>query len=336
MRDLVLRVINNNVVTDLDITSDIPLRLDISTFDNSRIGVLFGVGSQTFDLPGTKKNNQFFNNAYDIGALNVPALYDFVSAAVLLDGDEILTGNMQLQEVVASEDGYVTYKVTVVDQAIQFTSELDGDFIANADFSDYNHNLTVGFITASWSGSNNDADLPLNGAVYYPLVDYGNDGEESYYSLDPSGSLPFIQFSGIATTTGSIDNARSPLAYQQLLPAMRGKELLDVIADQAGFTYTSSFANTTTQAFKDIYVLAKSRDTLGPTSAGASNETFSGSASGQSLPTIGPGGVNPLLETAIVVAVASRLQQAKISTLVEILRKLTKKQTINANETVVL
>ena len=110
MRDLVLRVTVNNVVTDLDIDSNIPLRLDISTFDNSRVGVLFGVGSQTFDLPGTKKNNVFFNNAYDIGATDIPALYDFIGAAVLLDGDEILAGNLQLQEVITSEDGYVTYK----------------------------------------------------------------------------------------------------------------------------------------------------------------------------------------------------------------------------------
>ena len=303
MRDLVLRVTNNNVVTDLDVNAEIPLRLDISTFDNSRIGVLFGVGSQTFQLPGTKKNNAFFNNAYDIGAIDIPALYDFVSAAVLLDGDEILTGNMQLLEVVSSDDGYVTYKVTVVDQAIQFTSELDGDFIANADFSDYNHNLTIAFITGSWSGSANNADLPLSGAVYYPLVDYGNDGEEAYYSLDPSGSLPFIQFSGIETTSGSIDNQRTPLAYQQLLPAIRGKELLDVICDQAGFTYTSSFANSSSEAFKNVYVLAKSRDTLGPTSAGASNETFSGSNSAdQAIGTVGPGGSNPLLTTAILAA----------------------------------
>jgi len=303
MRDLVLRVINNNVVTDLDVNAEIPLRLDISTFDNSRIGVLFGVGSQTFDLPGTKKNNAFFNNAYDIGALDIPALYDFVSAAVLLDGDEILTGNMQLQEVISSEDGYVTYKVTIVDQAIQFTSELDGKFIANADFSDYDHNLSVAFITGSWSGSANNADLPLSGAVYYPLVDYGNDGEEAYYSLDPSGSLPFIQFSGIATTSGSIDNQRTPLAYQQLLPAIRGTELLGVIADQAGFIYTSSFANQSSEAFKNVYVLAKSRDTLGPTSAGASNEQFSGSAtSNQAIGTVGPGGSNPLQTTSEIVS----------------------------------
>ena len=285
MRDIVLRVINNNRVTDLDIDSNIPLRLDISNFDNSRIGVVFGVGSQTFELPGTKKNNLFFNNAYDIGATDIPSLYDFIPASVLIDGDEVLTGNLQLIEVVASEDGYVTYKVNVVDQAIQFTSELDGKFIVNADFSAYDHNLTAAFITGSWSGSENNSDLPLNGAVYYPLVDYGNDGDEEYYAVDPSGSLPFIQFSGLATATGSLDNVLTPLAFQQLLPAIRCTELLDVIAAQAGFEYTSSFANLTSEAFKNVYVLAKSTDRLGPTSAGASNETFSGSLSGnQTLP----------------------------------------------------
>ena len=277
MRDLVLRVTYENVVTDLDIDSNIPLRLDISAFDNSRIGVLFGVGSQTFDLPGTKKNNVFFKNAYDIGATDTPALYDFIGAAVLLDGDEILAGNMQLQEIITSMDGYVTYKVSVVDQAIQFTSNLDGAFVVDGDFSALNHNLSVEYITGSWSQSADLGDLPLSGAVYYPLVDYGNDGQEEYNILNPSGSLPFIQFSGITDATGSIDNEKTPLQYQQLLPAIRGKELLDVMCDQAGFTYTSSFANLETEAFKNVYVLAKSQDNLGPTSAGASNEQVSSS-----------------------------------------------------------
>ena len=280
MRDLVLRVTYENVVTDLDIDSKIPLRLDISAFDNSRIGVLFGVGSQTFDLPGTKKNNIFFKNAYDIGATDTPALYDFVDANVLIDGDEVLAGNLQLLEIITSVDGFVTYKVTVVDQAIQFTSNLDSQFVVNGDFSGLDHNLSVEFITGSWSGSSNVGDLPLSGAVFYPLVDYGNDGQEAYNLLDPSGSLPFIQFSNIATASGSIDNESTPLQFQQLLPAIRGKELLDVICDQAGFTYTSSFANLTTEAFKNVYVLSKSTDNLGPTSIGASNEQVSSSLSG--------------------------------------------------------
>jgi hypothetical protein len=217
MRDLVLRVTYENVVTDLDIDSNIPLRLDISAFDNSRIGVLFGVGSQTFDLPGTKKNNVFFKNAYEIGATDTPALYNFVDASVLLDGDEILAGNMQLLEVITSVDGYVTYKVTVVDQAIQFTSNLDSAFVVNGDFSSLNHNLSVEFITGSWSGSSNIEDLPLSGAVFYPLVDYGNDGREAYFNLDPSGSLPFIQFSNIASATGSIDKRINTITISTII-----------------------------------------------------------------------------------------------------------------------
>ena len=291
MRDLVLRITYENVVTDLDIDSNIPLRLDISAFDNSRIGVLFGVGSQTFDLPGTKKNNVFFKNAYEIGATDTPALYNFIPASILLDGDEVLAGSMQLLETITSEDGYVVYKVILVDQLIQFTSNLEGAFISNADFSALNHNLSIEFITGSWSSSANITDLPLNGAVYYPMIDYGNDGNINYFSGDlSSGSLPYIQFSGREDATGSIDNQSTPMTYQQFLPAIRSKELLDIICAQVGFSYTSSFANLTSSAFKDTYVLAKSTDTLGATSAGASNEQFSGSlASNQAVPA--PAGV---------------------------------------------
>jgi len=265
-RDLILRATFGNEIVDLDIDRKIPLRLDISAVDNAEVGVLFGVGSQTFDLPGTKKNNNFFRHAYNIGATQVPSMYNFIPASVLIDGDEVLNGNMQLIEVVTSEDGYVDYKVSIVDQAVQFASEIEGDFIVNADFTDFNHTMSVDFITGSWSGSNNIADLPLSGAVYYPVIDYGNDGEIDYAALDPSGSLPLVQFSGLTAASGSIDNEGTPMAFQQFLPAIRGKELLDIICAQAGFTYTSSFANLSSEAFKNIYVLAKSKEGLGPTS----------------------------------------------------------------------
>ena len=51
-------------ITDLEIDSSIPLRLDISAVQNTEIGKLYGIGSQTFVLPGTKANNQFFKHAY--------------------------------------------------------------------------------------------------------------------------------------------------------------------------------------------------------------------------------------------------------------------------------
>ena len=46
---------------DLEIDNNIPLRLDISAVQNTDIGKSYGIGSQTFVLPGTKANNQFFH-----------------------------------------------------------------------------------------------------------------------------------------------------------------------------------------------------------------------------------------------------------------------------------
>ena len=56
--DLILRVIYNGVTTDLDVDIDVPLRLDISAVQNTDIGKVYGIGSQTFYLPGTNKNNR--------------------------------------------------------------------------------------------------------------------------------------------------------------------------------------------------------------------------------------------------------------------------------------
>ena len=61
MGDLILRVYYEDPFTrqgdwhDLDIDSNIPLRLDISAVENTEIGGIFGVGSQTFNLPGTRR-----------------------------------------------------------------------------------------------------------------------------------------------------------------------------------------------------------------------------------------------------------------------------------------
>lgn len=60
MADLVLRAYHNGQWNDLDIDSNIPLRLDVSAVENTNIGSIYGVGSQTFNLPGTRNNNAFF------------------------------------------------------------------------------------------------------------------------------------------------------------------------------------------------------------------------------------------------------------------------------------
>ena len=251
--DVIIRATYQGVVYDLDVNIDTPIRLNISAIENSEIGSTFGVSSQNFELPGTNLNNQFFKHAYMVGADNVPALYQSVSAKVIYNGQSLMAGDMQLSEIIADEYGYVSYKVTVNDQTVGFKEALTGKFIRNCDWSDYSGlDYSMSQVLASWSGSVKGGDL------YYPLSNYGvNANTSTTASLTPfnflSGSYP--------STRARINNPNTPLKVQQFLPAIKAKVVLDKIFDQAGFAYTGSFFDN--PEFDNLYVLTKSQDALG-------------------------------------------------------------------------
>ena len=250
--DVIIRATYQGVVYDLDVNVDTPIRLNISAIENSEIGSTFGVSSQNFELPGTNLNNQFFKHAYMIGADNVPALYQSVSAKVIYNGQSLMAGDMQLSEIIADEYGYVSYKVTVNDQTVGFKEALTGKFIRNCDWSDYEDlDYSMSQVLASWSGSVKGGDL------FYPLSNYGTNPNSVTSSITPfnflSGSYP--------STRARINNATTPLKVQQFLPAVKAKVVLDKIFDQAGFSYTGSFFNN--PEFDNLYVLTKSQDQLG-------------------------------------------------------------------------
>ena len=110
------------------------MRLDISTVDNQEIGTVFGITSQNFNLPGTNTNNKFFNHAYLESAVDIPGLYNTLQCDVLRNGETLLQGTLQLNEVVTSEDGFITYDVTVSNRVVEFNEALKDKFFYEANF----------------------------------------------------------------------------------------------------------------------------------------------------------------------------------------------------------
>ena len=197
---VVIRVIYESVTYDLDIQEDIPLRLDVSAIENSDIGEFFGVGSQTFDLPGTKNNNRFFKHAYNIGGEDIPAFYNTIDGIVISKGETILKGQFQLLETIKDEAGYVVYKCQVSDETVQFKDNIQNKLIRNADWDEYEHTLNVANITGSWQNQ------LLDGKVYYPLANYGYDDPES------QGNYPQFAFSGTGFN-GNFFNVKNQPTY---------------------------------------------------------------------------------------------------------------------------
>jgi len=264
--DLVIKVEYGGEITNLTVDTSVPLRIEMSAVESQELGKFFGIGSQTFNLPGTKENNAFFNYAFDVATDDIPAFYNTLPCSVILNGETLLIGSLQLTQVVASEDGYVTYEVQVVDKVLEFEQALGSKLIKNANWSPYTHTLTSQSVVDSWSNG------LLSGSVYYPIADYGRSQAETLYS-----QAPIIQ---ISASSGYIGNATTPMLLSQVLPAIRVKDTMDVIFDQVGFTYTGSF--TETDDFNNLYILNKPKEGLGVVLDGATSSDFSaGSPSNQ-------------------------------------------------------
>ena len=247
MAQSLIRVVYDGQTYDLDMAEDIPIRVEVSSIENTRIGNTFGAGSQVFTLPGTKNNNKFFKHGYSVGAQDIPGFYNSIPGFVIYGGGTLLDGQFQLIQVITDANGYVSYECRISDTVVKLSDTLGSSLIVDADWSDLDHALTYANISASW---NNEL---LSGSVYYPLAQYGFDNPDNI-------QLPFFSFTG-SNVGNYISNPLTPIQANQLLPAVRVKDTLDKIFSQAEFRYTGSFQNSA--GFNDLYILPKPQDTLG-------------------------------------------------------------------------
>ena len=279
---IILRVTNDRgVVADLQPIEDIDLRLNISAIENTEIGVQFGISSQEFSIAGDNDANQFFGNLYNLGATPAVALQNSVDCQVLSDGQETFTGKLYIRNIIADQEGYTIYNVVVVNETIDFKYRIQNLALNDPkfDFSAYNHSFTAANVTGSWTNN------LFSGSIVYPNIHYGNDGNPD------CPNYAFAGYSPGAALENTIDNANSPLRLQDFKPAIKVRDVIDVIfsgsytSGSIGYQYTSSFFES--EYFNNLYLLTTANDALGP----ANNSPVSQSAwvyrSGSTQTTIG-------------------------------------------------
>ena len=218
----------------LDLFKDEDIRVSDNVTGLFDLGTLPSDFTRQITLPGTRKNNDFFEHVYDISITN-PFLFatnQKVEAYIDFDGFYLASGYLQLDKVNVVGNKYIeSYEVSIYGTVSSFAREINRANITDLNnLTEYNHTASMTNITASWEG-----DL-FGGDIVYPMVDYGKNIE---YSL-ASGSY------GINTTKGA-------LSVQDFKPAIRAKVIFDKIFDEYGFTYESDFM--TSSIWNDIYLL---------------------------------------------------------------------------------
>jgi hypothetical protein len=209
----------------LDIFKDEEILLSDNVTGLFDLGVLPADFTRQISLPGTKKNNAFFEHVYDISIINpdtfatnikVPAYFDF-------DGIYLAQGYLQLNKVNVLANKFIdSYEISIYGSLSSFAREINRSYLTDmtSSLAHLNHTASLESITGSWTGN------LYSGSIVYPLAEYG---QKLTYT-------PESAFFGIDSGEGS-------MFVQDFKPSIRVKEVWDAIFREYGFTYSGSFWN---------------------------------------------------------------------------------------------
>ena len=227
---LAIRVVVGTDLVFLDLYQNEPVLMNISFSEIQNITSKNSAFSQSFQLPGTKVNNQVFDYYYDISSTPINFNPNNKFPAVMTwDGLEILDGNMRLESVIIDKDEII-YNVTFYNQIGDLAANIGDKFLNQVDTTSINHPFTEAVIYESQIDPNL---FRLTGATSYSYQDgrtfWGlyNVGYEYSDSLSGAGLSQFYtNMTGIAGSPGitiSAGQKRFKIVY-----ADPNKEVLNV------------------------------------------------------------------------------------------------------------
>ena len=226
------QLVANDIILDLFQDEDILLSDNITgLFD---LGIIPADFTRQITLPGSKKNNDFFEHVYDISVQSPDTFATNIKVPCYLDfnGVYLAQGYLQLNKVNVLANKFIdSYEVTIFGAVSSFAREINRSFLTDlSSLSAYNHTASFNNISASWAGE------LFSGSIRYPLAEYG--AKFKFTSGDP--------FFGIDDDAGG-------LTVQDFKPAIKMKLVWDAIFSEAGYTYSSSFIDN--GGFDDIYLV---------------------------------------------------------------------------------
>ena len=145
-----------------DIRQDLGMQLSYAIDDVNKYGSRETSFSKTIVLPGTANNNKIFgfvgelgsNNLYAPGAANVFSNFNpaqTTKAELRANGLLLLKGVFRLTGVM-QDKGHIEYEGNLFGELGGFISAIGDGKLQDLNFSEYNHQYTVGAITGSWDG----------------------------------------------------------------------------------------------------------------------------------------------------------------------------------------
>jgi hypothetical protein len=237
---------DGQVILDLYEDENIPLTLSVDDFKN--VAEKVQSYSKAFNLPATKRNNQIFENLFELtrSAQNFLTFNPYAKTKSVLkqDGFTLFEGYLRVLDI-QDKEGEISYNVNLYSEVISFADTLKDKTFSQLDFTELEHLYNKTQIKNSWNDSGTG-------------ITYTNSSTSGFRNDFKTVKYPFVDWTHqilISDGLGNNSTAGFPeltALEQAFRPFINIKYLIDRIFQDTEFTYTSDFFDSTD--FKSLYM----------------------------------------------------------------------------------
>ena len=218
---------------DLDVSGETDIAITYSIQDLVDITKRRGAFSKTIALPSTKGNDAAFRHAYNVQSfVGGFTPNKQVKCALWNDGVQVFAGTMQLLSISVTK-GQATYEVAIYGEEVSLFGEMAGvKLVDTTGVTGMNHYFGNALVTGSWDDTYADAS-----GFVYGIVDAA--GHFHCYDVtNPIGPLAPL----FSSVTPIFDRF---IPIELMRPNIWVKKMVDLIFEQHGLRYSSTFFDTT-------------------------------------------------------------------------------------------
>jgi len=230
---------DGQVILDLYEDENIPLTLSVDEFKN--VAEQVQSYSKAFNLPATKRNNQIFENLFEVtrSAQNSITFNPYVRSRSILkqDGFILFEGYLRVIDI-QDKEGEISYNVNLYSEVISFADALKDKTFSQLDFTELEHLYNKTNIKLSWNDSPD------------PPIAYTNSSTSGFRDGNTTVKYPFVDWThqiliadGATGNFATLNNPELTALEQAFRPFINIKYLIDRIFQATEFTYESAFFN---------------------------------------------------------------------------------------------
>ena len=213
---------------EIELYENEPINLSYQFSNLQEINASASSFSQTFRVPLTKKNQDYFGAVNEFGLITTWDPKTKASAELTSSTIPIMRGFIQVKGVYVQKGKYADVEIVFFGETANLSRDIGDGMLTDLDLSSFNHTLNATNISGSWGVPGSLS----SGAIRYGLPDKGQNW--------------------FANQTDNIWTTSTPLEHGDFTPYFRASEMMTQILTTAGYTYSSTFLS----GLDDLYLLA--------------------------------------------------------------------------------